>query len=120
MPETFPQPFDAAEPNVGPRSRSRRAPWRLVALLGVLALVLSACGSDEPAGLTVGSRTVDESTVSQELAAIKKNSVLKAQAVKDGKLDPAAAATWLTSVVETQVAAEAVEKAGTKIIKADK
>jgi parvulin-like peptidyl-prolyl isomerase len=121
MPETLPQPFVAAEPSSGPRSRPRRrALRRPVAVLGLLALVLAACGSDSPAGLTVGSTTIDESTVNQELAAITKNSVLKAQAVKDGKLDPAAAATWLTSVVETQVAAEAVEEAGTKITKADR
>jgi PPIC-type PPIASE domain len=121
MPETFPQPFDAAEPTPGPRSRPRRrVTLSLVALLGVLALVLAACGSDSSAGVTVGSKTVDESTVNQELAAIKKNSVLKTQAVTNGKLDPAAVATWLTSVVQTQVAAEAVEKSGTKITQADK
>jgi hypothetical protein len=120
MPETFPQPFVAAEPAPGRRVHSRRrAPWRLVAVLSVLALVLAACGSDSASALTVGSKTVDESTIKDELTAITKNKVLKAQAVKNGKLDPAAAATWLTSVVETQVAAEAVEKAGTKITKAD-
>ncbi len=121
MPETFPQPFGAAEPTPGPRARPRRrVTGSLVALLGVLALVLAACGSDSPAALTVGSKTVDQSTVNQELAAIKKNSVLKTQAVTNGKLDPTAVATWLTSVVQTQVAAEAVDKAGTKITKADK
>ena len=99
MPETFPQPFVAAAPVRGRRAHSlRRAPWRLVAVLSVLALVLAACGSDSASALTVGSKTVDESTVKDELTAITKNKVLKAQAVKNGKLDPAAAATWLTFV----------------------
>jgi hypothetical protein len=120
MPETLPQPFDAAEPSAGPRSRRPRAHWRLLAVVGVLALVLAACGSDSPAGVTVGSKTISESTVNSELAAIAKNKVLKTQAVKNGKLDPGAVATWLTSVVETQVAAEANAKAGTKITKADR
>ena len=121
MPETLPMPLAAAEPSTGPRPRPRRRARRCaVAVVGVLALILAACGSGSKAGLTVGSRTIDQSTVNQELAAITRNSVLKAQAVKDGKLDPAAAAAWLTSVIETQVAAEAVEEAGTKITKKDR
>ncbi len=55
-----------------------------------------------------------------QLAAIAKNKVIKAQAVKNGKLDPSVTASWLTALVETEVAQQAVEKAGTKITKADK
>ena len=83
MPETFPQLSRAATP--GRRLRLRRA-WRLLALLGVLAIVLAACGSDTPAAVTVGSSSVSDSTVKAQLAAIAKNKVIKTQAVKNGKL----------------------------------
>jgi parvulin-like peptidyl-prolyl isomerase len=101
-----------------PHTPLRRS-WRVLAGLGALMLVLAACSSDSASAVTVGSRTVDESTVKSELAAIAKNPQLKAQAVQKGKLDPAAAAAWLTTIVQTQVAEQAVQKAGTKITKAD-
>jgi parvulin-like peptidyl-prolyl isomerase len=92
----------------------------VLAGLGALALALAACSSAAAAGLTVGSKSVDESTVKSELAAIAKNPALKARAVQKGKLDPSVAAAWLTSLVQTQVAQQAVEKANTKITSADK
>lgn len=125
MPQTFPQPPAAAPPESSLRRSSRarsrlRLSWRVAAALGALALVLAACSSSSASGLTVGSKTVDESTVKDELAAIGNNPQLKARAVRKGKLDPSVAAAWLTSIVETQVAQQAVEKAGTKITAADK
>jgi hypothetical protein len=117
MPETLPQLSRAT--TSGRRHRLRRA-WRPLALLSVLAIVLAACGSDSPAAVTVGSSSVSDSTVQAQLAAIKKNKVIKTQAVKNGKLDPSVTASWLTALVETEVAKQAVDKAGTKITKADK
>ena len=49
----------------------------------------------------------------------RKNPELKDRAVEKGKLNPLVASAWLSMVVETQVAQEAVQKAGTKISKAD-
>ena len=89
-------------------------------MLSVLAVVLAACGSDSPAAVTVGSTSVSESTVKAQLATIAKNKVIKAQAVKNGKLDPRVVGSWLTALVETEVAKQAVDKAGTKITKVDK
>lgn len=92
----------------------------MIALLTVLALVLTACGSDDSAGVTVGSNNVSAKTLDAQLAAIAKNPALKSQAVVKGKIAPTAVATWLTHVVEIEVARQAVQKAGTKITKADK
>jgi hypothetical protein len=117
MPETFPQLPRATDP--GRRVHVRRA-VRLLALLSVLAIVLAACGSDSPAAVTVGSTNVSESTVKAQLATIAKNKVIKTQAVKNGKLDPSVTASWLTALVETEIAKQAIDKAGTKVTKADK
>jgi hypothetical protein len=117
MPETLPQLSRATAR--GRRHRIRRG-WRPLALLSILAILLAACGSDSPSAVTVGSKSVSEPTVDAQLAAIAKNKVIKAQAVKNGKLDPSVTASWLTALVETSVAQQAVEKAGTKVTKADK
>ncbi len=116
MPETLPQLPRAAAPR---RRTPVRRSWRLLALLSVLAVVLAACGSSSPAAVNVGSTSVSDSTVKAQLAAIAKNKVIKAQAVKNGKLDPSVTASWLTALVETEVAKQAVDKAGTKITKDD-
>jgi parvulin-like peptidyl-prolyl isomerase len=91
-----------------------------LAVLSVLALVLAACSSSAAAAVTVGNKSIDESTLKSELAAIAKNPQLKSRAVIKGKLDPSIAASWLTALVESQVAQQAVQQAGTKITKADK
>jgi parvulin-like peptidyl-prolyl isomerase len=88
--------------------------------VSVVALGLTACGSGSESAVEVAGRTVDESTVNGELAAIAKNPQLKDQAAKKGKVTPEVTAAWLTTVIETEVAAQAVEKADTKITKADK
>jgi parvulin-like peptidyl-prolyl isomerase len=121
MPETLPQLSLTPDDRVRAPRRRRvgRSSLALAALL-VLAVVLAACGSDAPAGVTVGSTSVSESTVQGQLDAIAKNTTIKAQAVKDGKLDPRVVGSWLTALVETDVAKQAVEKAGTKVTKADK
>jgi parvulin-like peptidyl-prolyl isomerase len=121
MPETLPQPSPTPDDRVRARPRRRVARGSLaLAVLLVLAVVLAACGSDSPAGVTVGSTSVSESTVQGQLDAIAKNATIKAQAVKDGKLDPGVVGSWLTALVETEVAKQAVQKAGTKVTKADK
>jgi parvulin-like peptidyl-prolyl isomerase len=107
MSETLPQP-----------RRARRS-WRAVALMGVIALGLAACSSSSESAVTVGDKTVDEATVNTELAEIAKNPQLKDQAAKQGKVTPEVTAAWLTTVIETEVAKQGVEKAGTKITKAD-
>ncbi len=121
MPETVPQLSRTtdARGRARPRRRPRRGATAL-ALVAAFALVLAACGSDTPAGVTVGSSSISESTVQGQLDAIAKNSTIKAQAVKAGKLDPSVVGSWLTALVETEVAKQALDKAGTKITSADK
>jgi PPIC-type PPIASE domain len=121
MPETLPQPSRPRDAHGRARPRRRlRGGATALGLVAILALVLAACGSDAPAGVTVGSSSIAESTVQSQLDTIAKNSTIKAQAVKDGKLDPSVVGSWLTALVETEVAKQAVDKAGTKITSADK
>jgi parvulin-like peptidyl-prolyl isomerase len=116
MPETLPQlPAPSAPASVPRQGSTTRLRHRLVAVLGVLALVLAACSSGSAAAVTVGSRSIDESTVKSELATITKNPTVKQQAVVKGKLDPSIVAAWVTLLVESQVAREAIEKAGEKV-----
>lgn len=120
MPETLPQLPVAAEQSA-PRPRTHlRSCRQVVAIIGVLALLLAACSSDSAAAVTVGSKSVDESTVKSELAAIANNKNIKKQAVVKGKLDPGVVAAWLTMIVQAQAAKDANDKAGTKITKADR
>src|SRR4051812_48600937 len=119
MPETLPQlPRAATAASVGPDSRPSRSrvrvPWRLVAVLGALALVLAACSSDSEAAITVDGKTVSESTVNGQLAAIAKNKELKAQVATDGKINPEAAATWVAQLVPIEVARQVNAKTKTK------
>jgi hypothetical protein len=93
---------------------------QVVALVAVLAMLAAACSSNDASALTVNSETVDGSSVTSQLAAIAKNPTVKEKAVKDGKLDPAVRASWLTMLVQTEVARQAIDKADTKITKADK
>ena len=109
MPETLPQLPRATTPEVAaldrrPRRSRPRSPWRLVALLGVLALVLAACGSDSGPAITVNGTSISQSTVDAQLAAIAKNKELKAQVATKGKINAEAAATWLTQLVPMEVA----------------
>ncbi len=121
MPETLPQPSPTPDDHVRTRRRRRfRRSSLALAVVLVLALLLAACGSDSTAGVTVGSTSLSESAVQGQLDAIAKNATIKAQAVKDGKLDPGVVGSWLTALVETEVAKQAVDKAGTKVTKADK
>jgi len=122
MPETLPHPAAARSAHArAPHDRPlARSWWRIVAVVSVLALGLAACGSDSEAALTVGSKSVDQSTVGAELAAIAKNPKIKERAVVKGKLEPGIISAWITTLVIAEVAEQAVEKAGTKIIKADR
>ncbi|MGZ4688178.1 MAG: peptidylprolyl isomerase [Acidimicrobiia bacterium] len=120
MPETLPQlPRVTTHPQSPPPGGHARTARSLVAILGVLAIVLAACSSSSPAALTVGSRTVDETTVKEQLDAIATNKDLKAQVATAGKIKPEAAATWITQLVPMELAQGINEKAGTKITKAD-
>jgi foldase protein PrsA len=124
MPETLPQlprvATHAVAPSAPRRPHSRlRATWRLVAVLGVLALVLAACSSDSAPAITVDGKTVSESTVNGQLAAIATNKELKAQVATKGKINPDAAATWVTQLVPIEVARQVNQKAKTKTTAAD-
>lgn len=126
MPETLPQlprvttHANAASNSLPTRSRVR-VPWRLVAVLGALALVLAACSSsDSGPAITVDGKTISESTVNAQLAAIAKNKELTAQVATKGKINPDAAATWwVTQLVPMEVARQVNLKTKTKITAAD-
>lgn len=80
-------------------------------MLTVVVLLAGCSSSDSPAAVTVGSETESRATIDGDLKAISTNSVLKDRVVTNGKLDPAAAAVWLSALVGTMVAQPAVEKA---------
>jgi hypothetical protein len=121
MPQTLPQLSSAPAAAQAAPHRSRVRSFRpLVAVVSVLALLLVACSSSSgAAAVTVGSKSIDESTVKSELATIAKNKTIKAKAVVNGKLNPAVVAAWLTVLVESEVAKQANEKAGTKVTQPD-
>jgi hypothetical protein len=120
MPQTPPQlssgpiaaPAAGGESDLGSRARSFRP---LVAVLSALVLLLVACSSSSATAVTVGSKTIDDSTVKSELATIANNKTIKAKAVVNGKLQPGVVAAWLTMLVESEVARQANEKVGTKV-----
>ena len=123
MPETLPQPSSAPAPSRAGTRRALRTGARLqvVAIVAVLAVLFAACSSsDSEAAATVNSDSVSSSTVTSELATIAKNPTVKKKAVVKGKLDPSISAAWLMLIIQTQVAKAANEKAGTKIVAADR
>lgn len=120
MPETLPQPSRAtihvsAAPDSRPTRSRVRVPWRLVAVLSALALVLAACSSDSAPAITVDGKTISESTVNGQLAAIARNKELKAQVATNGKINAEAAATWVTQLVPMEVARQVNAKTKTKV-----
>lgn len=99
------------------RARSRAA---LVGLLALVTVAAGACsGGSAAAAVTVNGTTVSQPTVDRELAAIRSNPQLQSQATAAGARS-VIDATWLTAVVETEVAAQAVRRAHVRITSDDR
>jgi parvulin-like peptidyl-prolyl isomerase len=119
MPETLPlRHLRTAVPSTRSGFRATR---RALVCISALALFAASCSSGSDAAAAVNGQNIDRSSFDHDLSLIAKNKVLKARAVqKNGKLDPAVSTAWLTALISNQVAEQAVRRAGTKIIKADR
>jgi parvulin-like peptidyl-prolyl isomerase len=99
------------------RARSRAA---LVGLLVLVSVAAAACsGGSGPAAVTVNGETLSQSSVDRELAAIRSNPQLQAQTTAPDA-HSVIDATWLTAVVETEVAAQEVKRAHVRITADDR
>ncbi len=100
-------------PSMASTFRTARArPVARALLAAAVALVLfaaAACSASEAAAVTVDGQPVSQKTVDRELGAIRANPQLQSQLAAPGA-SATIDATWMTAVVETEVAAQAVAR----------
>ncbi len=88
----------------------------------VLAAALTACSSgDDPAAITVNGHEFSRSSVEREFDAIVGNQELQSFVTrKDGDIAAPVARTWLTGLVEAQVAKEEVARRDLRVTRNDR
>lgn len=104
------------------RARRQRHFVALLAAVGALTIGVAACSSDsDPAVITVNGHEFSQSSVDRELEAIAGSAQLKDVVTKkDGTVTDSITATWLTGLVEAQVADDEIARENLKITKADR
>jgi len=104
-----------------PRRSRLRSLTAFLAGFGALAVSVAGCAGSDPAAITVNGHEFSRSSVERELHAIAASKQLKPYLTKDdGTVKDSVATTWLTGLVEAQVAEEEVGRRHLDVTKADR